>query len=248
MRKKVVFRVEYGGLGDHLFYSPLPRLLKEQGLADEVYISSQSNFRNQQTFDLVWKLNPYLDGIINEPPTPLVEVSKTRQTKIINVICEKFGIHVDQELVPEVYATLCINPSLQKKFIDLNYISYTGAFCFLDKWKLYRKHSDHVMVNPDRVSAFLFPKMAKIYTKSLMEYVNLINSSSAFIAVVSGGATLAAALKKPATIYYGYGQKPLFRHGSNDHIQVGGDNFFRKRLSRYCDKRNARRIRRSRSK
>ena len=83
MVKKVIFRVEYGGLGDHLFYSALPRLLKENKLADQVYIASNSNFRNPQIFDLVWKNNPHLDGISDEVPTLTKQISNSSQNKMV---------------------------------------------------------------------------------------------------------------------------------------------------------------------
>lgn len=83
--------MEYGGLGDHLFYSALPRLLKERGLANEVYISDQSNFRNSAIFDLIWKGNPHLNGISSEPPTPLVGIKNSKEQKIVNIIFERFG-------------------------------------------------------------------------------------------------------------------------------------------------------------
>jgi hypothetical protein len=66
--------------------------------------------------------------------------------------------------------------------------------------------------------------------------------------LASGGATLAAALKKPAIIYYGYGQNPIFHHGMHQYIRVGGSHLLRRRLARYIDKRNARRLKRSQHK
>lgn len=59
---KVVLSSRYGGLGDNLQYSTLPRLLKSLGKS--VYIRKDSYYRNQEIRQLVWDLNPYIDGFI----------------------------------------------------------------------------------------------------------------------------------------------------------------------------------------
>jgi len=246
--KKVIFKVEYGGLGDHLFYSALPRLLKEQRLADEVYISDQSNFRNSAIFDLIWKNNPYLNGVSTETPTSLSEIKDSKESKIVNIIFERFGLHSEKEFPVETYQDLEMPKALGEKYIDLNYVSFIGAFSFLDKLKVYQQHPDYIMINPDEVSSALFPKRKKIFTKSLQEYVGLIASSSAFVTLASGGATLAAALKKPSIIYYGHGQSTIFHHEIHRYIQIGGSSLFRRRLARFYNKRNARRLKRAKNK
>ncbi|MBU3593258.1 hypothetical protein ICN42_04010 [Polynucleobacter sp. 71A-WALBACH] len=246
--KKIIFKVEYGGLGDHLFYSALPRLLKEQKLADEVYISDKSNFRNPAIFDLIWKHNPHLNGIGPDAPTSLTEIHDSKEQKIVNIIFERFGLHSEKEFPVEVYQELEMPNTLGGKYIDLNYVSFIGAFSFLDKIKVYRQHPDHIMINPDKLTSFLFAKCKKIVTKSLLEYAGLIASSSSFITLASGGATLAAALKKPSVVYYGYGQSTIFHHGMHRYIQVGGASLFRRRLARLYNKRNARRLKRAKNK
>ena len=248
MVKKIIFKVAYGGLGDHLFYSSLPRLLKQLQLAEEVYISDQSNFRNPQIFDLIWKDNPYLNGLTKEEPTPLEEIKDSKQRKIVNLIFEKFNIISDKEIPVEIYKKLEINPDFQEKYIDLNYISYVGAFSWLDKLKTYLGYPDHVMVNPDKLTALLFSKRKKIFTKSLQEYAELIYSSSSFITLASGGATLAAALNKPSIVYYGFGQNKVFHHAMHQYIRVGGKHILRRRLARFYEKRNERRLKKSRNK
>ena len=248
LNKEIVFKLEYGGLGDHLFYSALPRILKEQGLAEKVYLSDQSNFRNPQIFDLIWKNNPYLNGISDQPPTPLQDNPASKQTKIVNLIFEKFGITADQEIPVEVYPKLEVNPALEGNYIDLNYVSFVGAFSWLDKIGVYRQYPNHVIVNPDRLTRWLLPKRKMIFTKSLLEYAHLINAATSFVTLASGGATLAAALKKPSTIYYGYGQNAVFHHEMHRYVQVGGNHIFRRRLARFYEKRNDRRLKRSRNK
>ena len=252
LNKKVIFKVEYGGLGDHLFYSALPRLLKQSQLADEVYISDQSNFRNPAIFDLIWKDNSYLDGISSEEPTKLSEIHNSKEKKIVNIIFEKFGLHSAEEFPVEIYQNLPAADQAGGKYIDLNYVSFIGAFSWFDKINVYRQYSDYVIINPDRLSSFLFkifsPSRKQLFTKSLQHYASLIASSAEFVTVASGGATLAAALNKPSIIYYGYGQNPVFHHSMHRYVQTGGSHLLRRRLARFYEKRNTRRLKRSRNK
>jgi len=248
MVKKVIFRVEYGGLGDHLFYSALPRLLKENKLADQVYIASNSNFRNPQIFDLVWKNNPHLDGISDEVPTLTKQISNSSQNKIVNRIFEQYGIESSAELPVEIYQQVEVLPNLVDKYIDLNYVSYVGAFAWFDKFKLYLQYPEHVMINPDRLAKILFPGRKKVFTNSLMDYAQRIAASSSFVTLASGGASLAAALKKPSTVYYGQGQNPVFHHAIHQYIRVGGTHWLRYRLGRFLEKRNTKRVKSAKNK
>jgi hypothetical protein len=246
--KEIIFKVEYGGLGDHLFYSALPRLLKENCLADKVYLSDQSSFRNPQIFDMIWKNNPYLDGITNKEPTPAPEILRSKQKKVVNLILERYGITSSQEIPVEIYPKLEPDLALQDKYIDLNYVSYVGAFSWLDKLKLYRNYPDHIIINPDKLAVLLFPERKKIFPKSLLEYAYLINAASSFVTLASGGATLAAGLNKSSIIYFGHGQDPIFHHGIHQYIQVGGNHILRRKLSRFYKKRNERRVLRDKNK
>lgn len=64
--KRIIIQQGYGGLGDHLQYSTLPEMYANQGY--NVYISTENNYRNNDIFDLVWRHNPYIDGVSDLPP------------------------------------------------------------------------------------------------------------------------------------------------------------------------------------
>ena len=185
--KQVIFRVEYGGLGAHLFYSALPRLLKAHRLADEVLISDRSRYRNPAIFDLVWRNHPYLDGVSADPPTPLRLITESQETKIVNIIFEGYGLWSPEEFPVEIHQSIETSPTFDDHFIDLNYVSYVGAFTPIDKLDVYQRHPDHVMVNPDRFSRTCFPRRRKVFTKSLQEYACLIASARSFVTLTSGG-------------------------------------------------------------
>ena len=66
MNKKLIIEIRKGGLGDHLFYSHLPRIAKETGAFDSVYISNHSFFRNEDYKKLIWESNPFVDGFTED--------------------------------------------------------------------------------------------------------------------------------------------------------------------------------------
>lgn len=235
-----VFEVEYGGLGDHLFYSPLPRLLKEYGLAEKVYLSSRSRIRNYQTLDLVWKTNPFLDGMTDDPVTVFQRACPTVD-KVINLEMAKHGIVIDTELKPEIHTIIDTDARyVGKRFIDLNYISYVGGLTPLDEINIVRQTPDAWLVNPKwYLRQFVGSRFVK--TSSLLDFAALIASASEFICLTSGGATLALALNKTATVYFGHGHNPINRHSYNKNQQIGGDGFFRRKIAAYLKRSNFKR-------
>ncbi len=239
--RKYIFQVEYGGLGDHLFYSPLPRLLKEYGIADKVYLSNQSRIRGRETYDLVWKTNPYLDGRSDEMPNITKNLSSS-VNKIINVALAQHGIILDSEINPEIYFIEDVDQRyISNHYIDLNYTSYTGAFTLLDALKILKNNPHLVMVNPSP-NLTRWARNQHIRTTSLKEYATLIKSAASFSALASGGATLSLALGRPCTMYYGYGHNQLFRHSANNNKRIDTDGIVRKFISRFLGTKNKLRI------
>jgi len=233
-----VFQVEHGGLGDHLFFTPLPRLLKERGLAGKVFISSASPFRNQHIYDFVWASNPYLDGISDAPVTLTPQVP-AEINKVINQIMAKHGIvDIYDELNPELY--LEVDENIQyagKSYLDLNYISYVGAFSLIDKLMLARLHPDCILINPGLILKH-FVNNETIKISCLGEYASLIKSAGFFGCLTSGGATLAAALRKSSYVFFGHGHPSFLRHSLHRDVRVGGAGVFRKILAIFYSQKN----------
>lgn len=248
--KVIVIEVFFGGLGDHLFYSPLPRLLKEFGFADKVYLSKLSKCRNVDTIKHVWDSNPYLDGHVDGPGSQRIlgADSKAKVQKVINIILHRFGINLDYEVLPEIYGVKKSNSQPRHQYlIDLNYISYCGALTFFDKLGIILRHQRYTLVNPSLLIRIIFPFRSFLYTKSLEEYICLIGAAKSLVCLTSGGATLAAALKTPTVVYYGFGHSELNRHSILEYRQVGGNGFIRRLLSRMYWKLNMMRISKSKN-
>ena len=60
--------LRYGGLGDQLFWSHIPRIAKDRtnkgGGYDKVYVRLHSPSRDAQYIKLIWESNPYVDGVV----------------------------------------------------------------------------------------------------------------------------------------------------------------------------------------
>lgn len=246
--QRVVIHVEYGGLGDHLFHSPIPRLLKEKGIADAVYLSGQSKFRSKETYEFVWRNNPYLDGIAHEGRQAPVAVP-ARVDKLMNRIAAAYGIDgLCEELCPEVYCRPQHNKSYEGlDLLDLNYISFVGALSDWDLIAIAKRCVGYKILNPSRMLR-TFVVNETIYSKDFNDYLSMIYSCRHFACLTSGGATVASALRKQATVYYGWGHPDTNRHSSNDNIMVGGGGVYRQVLCRLLFKRNQMRILFSRNK
>ena len=63
---EIIISQPWGGLGDNLQFSTLPELYSNLGY--KVFISNNNAYRNKETYDLVWKLNPYISGISEKTP------------------------------------------------------------------------------------------------------------------------------------------------------------------------------------
>lgn len=63
----------YDGIGDHLFFSHLPRIAKESGKWTKVYVSNHNTYKANGYKDLVWGKNPYVDGFVDERGTMFVD-------------------------------------------------------------------------------------------------------------------------------------------------------------------------------
>ena len=61
--------LRYGGLGDQLVWSHIPRIAKDRtnkggGGYDKVYVRLHSPSRDAQYIKLIWESNPYVDGVV----------------------------------------------------------------------------------------------------------------------------------------------------------------------------------------
>jgi len=218
MKNKLIISQPWGGLGDNLAYSTLPELFTKKDY--DVYISINNKVRNQEIFDLVWGLNPYVKGVSDEP-------SNAGECKNIYwppAIQNEYMIHRIElshglpktNLYPKIYYT----PKYIKKYnndiiIDLTgssqiyeihkYIEYIDYFIPIimnnegKKIKIITFEKINVNKIFDNIYKYLRQKIsniAELKISSLIEYCDIINSCNMIIIVNSGINSLAAAIKQ----------------------------------------------------
>lgn len=228
MKKKIIIEIKNGGLGDHLFYSHLPKIFSSKKI--ETYISLKSKCRNADIINLVWKNNPYVHGFTDSNGDRIYRYSQQDHIKcnLLDIKMLEYGI--DDGLrchEPEVY----YQPNSAKQnyyIIDFNYISFVGV---INLNKLQKIVSDitkdgKVFQLKIRKRGFYLPNIPVIETNSIYDYIDKINASKKFICLTSGSATLAAALKIESIVFYGAYQNKIFHHSSyHKYIDVGKYSF-----------------------
>ena len=210
-----VIKVAYGGLGDHLFLSHLPRIAKTTGAFSKVLVSSQSEYRNPAYRHLVWELNPYVDGFTDED-APLADIrALPAGHNLLDMIMLQRNLDDGQRFhEPEIYYKPRVNAEFSNLCVyDPNFISYVGEIDGRQVTKFLRRQAGPVAqlrLRERSIPAAL--PVPVLETKSIYDYCDLIHSCGTFVCLASGGATLAAAVGRPALVLFGRGQKREFHH------------------------------------
>lgn len=224
-KKRLVIRIDYGGLGDNLLWSPIPRLAKQRHHYELVFISNHSKFRNPETKHFVWGLNPYVDGFTNEnAPVPSFN-SVEKGKNILDAMVDFVGFPDDgvRFREPELYYKPNFLPEYADSIIyDPNYISMAGH----PSSELVRKFFEdrgiqitHQMKPNGSNSAI--SGVPSLDIKGLKLLSDVIFSCKGFYCLTSGTATLACALSKPVTVLHTVGTNPMFHHSKrNTYIQL----------------------------
>lgn len=227
--KSLVLKIKYGGLGDNLLYSPIPRCAKQRWGYDQVWISRYSEYRNPETKHLVWELNPFIDGF-TDLDAPYPNFTTTREGfNILDEIMAFYGLPDDgvRFREPELYYQPNIIPSLRDAVIlDPNCINKTGIPS-MDMVQRYL-HSLKMEVRVTHQMVGIYGEVptygrAEIVARNLKHFCDIIASCRTFICFTTGSATLAAALHKEAAVLYIEGIKPMFHHSRlHTYVNIGG--------------------------
>lgn len=229
--KTLIIQINKGGLGDHLFFSHLPRIAKETGAYDEVLFSNQSICRHPDTLMLVWEQNTWLDGFTDLAGEYHFPERVTDGENLLDAIMLAYGLDDGKRFhEPEVYYTPKVNSSLKESIVyDPNFISYTGNLksgknieaCFAASGITV----DYQMCRLGNRALELTNAKQEIATANLFELCDLLASCKRMYCLTTGTATLAAALGIPVTVFYGEGHEPLYRHSRLHTYQYLGSDF-----------------------
>jgi len=206
--KKILWQ-PWGGLGDNLQFSTLPEEFSKRGY--KVYISDRNAYRNQEIFELVWKLNPYVKGIINERPN-IGEMSTYRrihsQKSMVYNQEACHGINPKNEIPKIYYKPKIINEFQDKIFVDL---SAKSSFPIKpNNFNIYLKdkHPNSKIIVPkfndkvDNIKDTDFKYDEHIEIKSIFHFCDLIYSCKHFYCSFSGQAVLSSAINKNETTVF----------------------------------------------
>jgi len=206
--KKILYQ-PWGGLGDNLQFSTLPQRFSELGY--EVYISDKNAYRNFEIFELVWKLNPFVNGISSEDynigETSIYRRIYSDKSIVYNQeACH--GIDPKNEIPKIYYKPNFIHEFQDKIFVDLSSVSsFPIKPKYLDLYFKYKHQSPNIIV-PNfngRINSHVdinFRYNDKIDIKSIFHFCDLIHSCKFFYCCFSGQSALASALNKTETTVF----------------------------------------------
>jgi tetratricopeptide (TPR) repeat protein len=217
-RSHFVIEVKHGGIGDHLFYSHLPRIAKQSGKYDKVYVSSRSQFRSEEYRKLIWESNPYVDGFCEDGADYPIFDSVEDGMNILDKIMLLRGLDDGKRFhEPELYLRCRPRFDLSGAVIyDPNFVSYVGEVS-TEAIESFLRDNDiritHQMKLWERHFA-LRDCGIELHTPTLLEFCRAVVSCRRLLCLSSGTASLAAALGKAAVVFYGDGQKKMFHHSA----------------------------------
>lgn len=205
MSKDIVISQPWGGLGDNLQFSTLPRLYAAAGY--NVYISDTNALRNKEIYDLVWGLNPYVKGLSSQPPNagsckgPFVDVSR-HFIKNVELSHGLFG--GDEGKYPELYYTpkhipayantLIFDPSFVSTQIDSRAVRAQFKAVFAKYADLQIKK---IVFSNIAASTDIFPEYTDtIVIDNIYQYCDVMRSCKVVCCVFSGQSVLASAIKR----------------------------------------------------
>lgn len=202
--KEFILDIDWGGLGDILVYTSLPRLLKEKYNID-FYLSENCKkiSRNPDTLKMCFEMNPYFKGYKNQNGFKYAKFSRDRS--ILNLLLDingddiVKGIHKQFGLTGKALPELYYKPNLLAEYkdtilVDINYISGHKQGLVYDMSKI-KKYAESLSKDENMIK-YVVPK-----DQDLFKYADMIHSSKEFITVLSGGAALAVTLNKKATVF-----------------------------------------------
>jgi glycosyltransferase involved in cell wall biosynthesis len=204
--KEIVFDVRFGGLGDWLTFTTLPRLLSEQyGVSFYISKKSVDRIRNKDIYKLCFEMNPYCKGL-KDVEKPFEFEIFSADKSIFNFITDEKGLSVTEQVekqfglkgegVPEIFYQPKEIPGFEDTvLVDKNYISGKKV-----GWIYNDKSFDDEIARAVADSKGTTIEYADPTKQDLFTYVDKIHSCKHFITVLSGGAALATCFNKPFTV------------------------------------------------
>jgi hypothetical protein len=225
-REVLIIEIDYGGLGDSLLMSHLPRLAKESGRYSAVYLSNLTAFRNASIRQVVWELNPYVDGFVNKSGILLRNSFKKNGISLLNFKVRD-GMNLLDEIMlaygfddglrfhdPELYYQPKRLPEFADKVIfDPNWVTPLNEEITASSLERYFRGNGikvDMQFEPRKKSRPLVSCSSYIRDDSFEQFCDIVFSCKEIYCFATGTAVLAAAIGKKAHVFYGKEMRPEF--------------------------------------
>lgn len=212
--KEFIIKIKWGGLGDHLLHSHLPRIAKQSGQYDKVYISNHSDYRSLEIKKFVWERNPFVDGFCNEDHSYPQFSEVEKGINILDKIMLSYDLDDDVRFhEAEIYYKPKVISSLKKAVIfDPNFITSVGhpsskiVETYFERKNIVITHQMKLL--GERNS--LIKCDQEISSNSLEHFCDIINSCKDMYSFATGTVPLAEAINKSITVLFVKGALPMF--------------------------------------
>lgn len=203
MNKKMILFQPWGGLGDNLQFSTLPKICHEHNI--DFYLHETNHYRNEEIYDLVWKKNPYVKGFSKETPNAGSVAKDAKQSAQYNIIgwneirhgfenrnnyaeiyydCKKLK-KFNQKIVVNLDAVSSIRDNLYDMNVIYDYINNMNNKNIILLMTKFNKYFETLKVKHD---------IYKI--DNIFEYCDIIFSAKKHYSLFSGSSVLAATIKE----------------------------------------------------
>lgn len=199
--KKYILYQEWGGLGDNLQFSTLPEVID-----GEFFIHKDNVYRNSEIYDLVWKNNPKIKGISDDPPNlgsmniyknygksyieniELSQLGKSMKNKYPKIYYSYNKMNLNKKIVLDVSTTTCEYDIS----ILLNKLKYDLYF----KDIILLQYSNSVSKYNFSANLLMSCDCDVLVINNIFELCDIIYSCEKFITLYSGSSVLASAIKQ----------------------------------------------------
>jgi hypothetical protein len=206
---KVYLAQPWGGLGDNLQFSTLPKLYHEKGY--EFYLSNENSCRNDEIFEFCWGTNPYVRGVVNHPPTVGSIAPDLPLKTVDNIISAseiRHGFSPTNRYADIYYEPKLIDDLSETILVDLSAVTLfrSGIDRYYNMDKLFESVSKNIPKENSRIVQFTNSNFSylsgefefernPINVGSIFEYADYIHSCKEYYCLYSGGNTMASAIK-----------------------------------------------------
>jgi hypothetical protein len=213
----------WGGLGDNLQVSTIPRRFYEKFGYKGVYISNSVPWRNKEIKELVWDLNPYIAGFTDKKGVNIADAGLIQYDGTTHWIANMEKIYqftAPFSKTPEIYYDMSSKDNFNvcnKIIVDLTASNENNTMDKTNYRKNMKKYFDQLQdkITIVRLNNIKTDKTFIDYTDEIIssknyefidinniyEYCQIIKNCKKYICSFSGNHCLAAAIRKDFTCF-----------------------------------------------